>query len=74
MPPMKTPAEIIEFVSVPAACAALDVRPTAIKEALRKGKLPALWYDTLEQMARRPLPRECFSFKGNPNRRPEAAE
>ena len=32
---------------------------------LRKGKLPAAWFAALEARIGEPLPRECFSFKGN---------
>ena len=44
--------------------AALSVKDDAVRKALKSGVLPASWYNTLEKLAGRPLPRRAFSFKG----------
>lgn len=61
---MKTAREIIGFVGRTTLAAKLQVKEGAIDQALHKGILPAGWYHACEQLAGRPLPRECFSFKG----------
>jgi hypothetical protein len=61
---LKTPQEIIEFVGQDVAAATLGVSRDAIQAALRKGILPALWYDALERLCGRPLDRGLFTFKG----------
>lgn len=61
---MKTPHEIIDYLGAETVADALGIGLPAIKVRLAEGKLPAAWYHKLEMMAGRPLPRECFSFKG----------
>lgn len=62
--PMKTPREILEYCGTDAdLAAALGVSPDRVDRARRGQALPASWLDALEQIARRPLPREAFSFK-----------
>lgn len=61
---MKTPSDIIEFVGGGDVVAkALGVGPDAVRMAVRKPQLPSAWLDTLEALARRPLPRDLFAFK-----------
>ena len=50
---MKTASDIITFLGGRQAVADLV-----------GGKLPAAWYNMLENRAGRPLPRDCFTFKG----------
>ena len=61
---MKTAAEIIDFISQDAVCAELQITPDAVRKAVVKGELPSSWYNALERLAGRPLPRDVFSFKG----------
>ena len=61
---MKTASDIIDFVGPDRAMAALGVQRDAIRKARASGELPASWYDAMEKLAGRPLPREAFSFKG----------
>jgi len=61
---MKTSHEIIEYVGIDQAAIALGISPKAIKVRLATGKLPASWYNELEHLSGRPLPRSVFSFKG----------
>ena len=62
--PMKTPREILEYCGDDAAIAsALGVSVDRVDRARRGATLPAAWLDALEMMARRPLPRDAFSFK-----------
>jgi hypothetical protein len=63
---MKTPSEILNFVGVDAARNALGVGADRMRIAQKADKLPASWYDTLERLAGRPLPRDVFTFKGRP--------
>lgn len=44
--------------------AALNVQADAVRKAKSAGILPASWYDAMERLAGRPLPRNVFSFKG----------
>jgi hypothetical protein len=43
--------------------AAVGVKRDAVRKALKAGELPSSWYDALERLSGRPLPREIFSFK-----------
>ena len=61
---MKTPHEIIDYLGAEKVADALGIGLPAVKVRLADGKLPAAWYHKLELMAGRPLPRECFTFKG----------
>lgn len=62
---MKTPREILDYIgSNEQIAAALGVTVDRVDRARRDGKLPASWLDALEKMARRPLDRDCFNFKG----------
>jgi len=60
---MNTPREILEFIGPERARVALGVGKARMRQALGEDRLPASWLHTLEELARRPLPRECFSFK-----------
>jgi hypothetical protein len=60
---MKTPRDILEYVGLAEAAKALGVTPHRVDRAQRGDTLPASWLDTLERLAKRPLPREAFSFK-----------
>ena len=64
---MKTPHEILHYVGLREAADRLGVTLDRIQRASRSDAppLPASWYDALENMAGRPLPRECFTFKGD---------
>jgi hypothetical protein len=61
---MKTASEIIDYLGRDDVAASLGIKPHAVAVRAAEGKLPAAWYHKLEQMAGRPLPRDCFSFKG----------
>ncbi len=61
---MKTASEIIDFVGQDAVMAELKVQADAVRKAKASGVLPASWYDAMERLAGRPLPRSVFSFKG----------
>ena len=60
---MKSTRDILQFVGLPEAAAALGVTLDRIERAQRDDALPAAWLDTLEGLARRPLPRDLFAFK-----------
>lgn len=60
---MNTASQIIAFLGQDAVAERLGVGVKAVQAAVRAGKLPAAWYHALEQMAGRPLPRDCFTFK-----------
>ena len=61
---MKTASEIIDYVGGDGAvAAAIGVGTDAVRKARKAERLPAAWLDTLEGLARRPLPREAFSFR-----------
>jgi hypothetical protein len=62
---MKTASDIITFLGGRQAVADLvSVKLNAVRMAEAGGKLPAAWYNMLENHAGRPLPRDCFTFKG----------
>jgi hypothetical protein len=61
---MNTASEIIDFVGQDAIMAELKVQADAVRKARTSGVLPASWYDAMERLAGRPLPRSVFSFKG----------
>lgn len=63
---MKTAPEIIDYIGQDALMAALNVQADAVRKARKSGVLPAAWYDAMERLAGRPLPRSLFSFKGAP--------
>ena len=60
---LNTPKQILEYVGLERAAAALGVTPDRVDRATRDDKLPAAWLDALESLARIPLPREAFNFK-----------
>jgi len=62
--PMNTPRTILAYVGHEAASQALGVSMKRLDNAQYQTALPASWYDTLERLAGRPLPREAFAFKG----------
>jgi hypothetical protein len=61
---MKTPSDILDFVGLDRAQEVLKVGKDRIRTARDADKLPASWYNALETLAGRPLPREAFTFKG----------
>ncbi|CAK0769475.1 hypothetical protein CCP3SC1AL1_470003 [Gammaproteobacteria bacterium] len=62
---MKTASDIITFLGGRQAVADLvSVKIDAVRKAEDGNKLPAAWYNMLENRAGRPLPRDCFTFKG----------
>ena len=60
---MENKNDIIDSLGVKQIAAALSVTEDAVRQARRQSKLPAAWFDTLETLAGRALPRDCFSFK-----------
>jgi hypothetical protein len=64
--PMNTPDKIIDALGDDAICDRLGITKDAVAKARKAGKLPALWYAALSEMAGRDLPRQCFSFKSYP--------
>lgn len=61
---MKTQREIIEYIGRDRIAAAFGITGQAVSMQIKDGKFPAAWYDQLERMAGRPLPRGLFKFKG----------
>jgi len=61
---MRTQSEIIEYIGRDRIAAAFGITGQAVSMQVKAGKFPAAWYDQLEHMAGRPLPRELFKFKG----------
>jgi hypothetical protein len=62
---MNTAQEIADTLGREEIAARVGVRPSAVDQAVRTGKLPAAWYVVCKDMAkRRPLPVHCFTFKG----------
>jgi len=59
---MKTAKDIIEFIGRDEIARALNRSTDRVRNAGVLGVLPAQWYECLEQMAGRPLPREAFGF------------
>jgi len=58
-----TTADLISYIGIERAAAALGVPVATIIRYRYRDKLPALWLDALEDAARRPLPRNLFTFK-----------
>jgi hypothetical protein len=61
---MNTPHQIIDALTAEAVASRLGITKEAVGKALKAGKLPAPWFDTLERMAGCELPRHVFTFKG----------
>jgi hypothetical protein len=61
---MNTAQDIVDAIGVQEICAAMDVSEGAVKKAIAKNKLPAMWFGFCEQRIPSPLPRHLFSFKG----------
>lgn len=64
VPGMKTPSDIIDLIGADRVKAAVGVEDRRIRQARLDDTLPASWYDALERLAGRDLPRSLFSFKG----------
>ena len=64
MQAMKTPHEIVDLIGRETIRDAFRVQDDVINKHLRAGHFPASWYDTLERLADRDLPRSLFTFKG----------
>lgn len=60
---MKTLSEILDFIGRERLMAEVGVKSSAVRMAEKSGKAPALWYDAMERLAGRPLPRDLFTFK-----------
>ena len=61
---MKTPREILDYCGTDQTIAeTLGVSVDRVDRARRDDKLPASWLDALENLAKRPLDRDAFSFK-----------
>lgn len=63
LPVMNTVAEILAFIGRHRVMAAWGLSKRRIDEWLQFNCIPSLYYDGLERMAGRPLPRSLFSFK-----------
>lgn len=61
---MKTASDIIETIGRDAILRTFGVKPRVLRHYGTTGQLPASWFDALERMAGRELPRHLFSFKG----------
>ena len=61
---LDTPKQILEYVGREKAAEALGVTMDRVERATRDPKLPSSWLNALEQLARQPLPRKAFAFKG----------
>jgi hypothetical protein len=64
--PMKTASDIVETIGRPRIRGAFSVKDRVIQQYIATGKLPASWFDACEKMTRRKLPRDVFTFKGEP--------
>ena len=62
---MKTPREILDFIGRDVVQDEIGVSADRVRVAATQDKLPASWLNALERLARRPLPREAFNFKGS---------
>lgn len=60
---MQTARDIITYIGRAKLAGSLGIGRDAVDAAYRKNKLPSLWYDAVEHLAGRPLPRSAFSFK-----------
>lgn len=60
---MKTVADIIAHVGIDRAEAALGVKRRMINMAIHDNRAPASWFDALERLTRKKLPRDLFNFK-----------
>ena len=62
---MNTPSHIIDLCGGDeAVMAAVGAGRKRILQARNGDKLPSLWFDAMERLAGRPLPRDVFTFKG----------
>jgi len=61
---MNTASDIIKAIGKPRVMRAFGVGARALQLYSQKNTLPAAWFDGMEKMAKRKLPREIFSFKG----------
>lgn len=61
---MKTAHDIIEAAGRANVRSRMDVGDRVLQLYIKDDKLPAAWFDSLEQMCGQPLPRHLFSFKG----------
>jgi hypothetical protein len=65
---MKTPKQILDYISreigLDGIASALGVSVASVDRAARDSLLPASWLDVLERLARQPLDRAAFNFRG----------
>jgi hypothetical protein len=66
---MKTAHDIIEAVGRQKLKAVFGVADRVIQVYIKGNRLPASWFDGLEQMTDETLPRGLFTFKPVPKRR-----
>jgi hypothetical protein len=59
---METVAQIFDHIGRDKIMSELDVAPRTIRHYAALNELPATWFDVLESMAQKPLPRGLFSF------------
>lgn len=62
---MKTAHDIIEAAGRANVRSRMDVGDRVLQLYIKDDKLPAAWFDSLEQMCGQTLPRHLFSFKGS---------
>jgi len=60
---METASDIIEAVGRNRIKAAYGVADRVLQLYIKNNSLPAAWYDGLERMSGRSLPRRLFTFK-----------
>ena len=67
---MENTQDILRFIGRQRVAAAFNLSKRRIDEWLQFNLIPALYFDGLERMAGRPLPRNLFTFK-TPSEPPE---
>ena len=60
---MNTASELIDEIGRPRIMRAFGVGARALQIYAQKNSLPTSWFDGMEKMAKRDLPRHMFSFK-----------
>ena len=61
---MKTLTEVLDKIGREKLAQEVGVKMPAIRKAERSGVAPAMWYDAMERLAKRKLPRTICHFKG----------
>jgi hypothetical protein len=60
---MENARDIIAYIGRARVALAFGLSKRRLDEWLQHNRIPSLYYDGLERMAGRPLPRTLFSFK-----------